>query len=255
MVAHDAGMSSPIRIERDQRVFILTGAGISAESGIATFRDAGGLWEKIRFEDVASPEAWARDPELVWRFYSERRSQGEVCQANPAHRALAKLERDLGDRLFLCTQNVDDLHERGGSKNVVHMHGELYKTRCEDETCPRGRAVAAVEDRALYMDASAHRACEVCGATLRPHIVWFGEVPFELDRIAAALEAADVFVTIGSSGAVYPAAGFVARVRRRQDGKARAIYVGPERPDNASSFDEIRLGKAGDVVPSLFAVA
>ncbi len=245
-------MNAPLRIGPRERAFILTGAGISAESGIATFRDAGGLWEKVRIEDVAAPEAWARNPELVWRFYSERRQQAETCEPNAAHRGLAELEARLGDRLFLCTQNVDDLHERAGSKAVVHMHGELYKSRCEDEACPRGRAIAAFSDHALYFDASAHRSCDVCGATLRPHIVWFGEVPLELDRIAAALEQADVFVTIGSSGAVYPAAGFVARVRAT--GRARTVYVGPERPDNADSFDEIRLGRAGDVVPSLFEV-
>ncbi|MFO0672687.1 MAG: NAD-dependent deacylase [Polyangiaceae bacterium] len=239
---------SPLVIGTETRVFILTGAGISAESGIATFRDANGLWEKHRFEDVASPEGWAEDPTLVWRFYSERRAQAATCRPNAAHLALSTLEAELGDRLFLCTQNVDPLHERAGSKRVVHMHGELMKTRCEDPVC----ALPPFEDTALYMTAREHKECPACGARLRPHIVWFGEVPFELDRIADALARADLFVTIGSSGAVYPAAGFVARVR--QLGRARTVYVGPERPDNASSFDEIRLGKAGDVVPSLFSV-
>lgn len=237
---------TPLVVGPSARVFVLTGAGISAESGIATFRDANGLWERHRFEDVASPEGWAHDPELVWRFYSERRAQAATCRPNAAHLALAALERSIGDRLFLCTQNVDPLHERAGSRDVVHMHGELMKTRCEDPAC----ALRPFEDTALYMTAREHASCPACGARLRPHIVWFGEVPFELDRIGDALLRADLFVTIGSSGAVYPAAGFVARAR--QIGRARTVYVGPERPDNASSFDEIRLGKAGDVVPTLF---
>ena len=237
---------SPLRQEPSTRVFVLTGAGISAESGIATFRDANGLWERYRFEEVASPEGWHAHPEVVWRFYGQRRAQAAGCKPNPAHRALAELERTLGERLFLCTQNVDDLHEQAGSPGVVHMHGELFKSRCE--ACAR----APFEDRSAH--ASVPR-CE-CGARLRPHIVWFGEVPFEMDRIAAALEACDLFVTIGSSGAVYPAAGFVSAVRaraRRGGRPARTVYVGPEEPDNAAMFDECRLGKAGDVVPRLFA--
>lgn len=229
----------PIAIEPGARVFILTGAGISAESGIRTFRDAGGLWEQYRFEEVASPQGWAAHPEVVWRFYAQRRAQAAGCEPNAAHRALARLEQALGDRLFLCTQNVDDLHEKGGSTRVHHMHGELMKSRCE--RC----------DRPPFDDRTAHERiprCE-CGARIRPHIVWFGEVPLGLDDIGDSLRACDLFVTIGSSGAVYPAAGFVAAVR----GRARTVYVGPEPPDNASAFDELRIGKAGDVVPRLFA--
>ncbi len=124
-------MTAPLRIGSTDRVFVLTGAGISAESGISTFRDAGGLWEKYRFEEVASPEGWAAHPADVWRFYAQRRAQAAGCEPNPAHRALAALERALGERLFLCTQNVDDLHEKGGSTRVHHMHGELFKSRCE----------------------------------------------------------------------------------------------------------------------------
>jgi NAD-dependent deacetylase len=225
---------------------VLTGAGISAESGIRTFRDANGLWEQYRFEEVASPEGWAADPELVWRFYGERRKQAATCQPNAAHRALADLERILGPRLFLCTQNVDDLHEKAGHGRVVHMHGELMKSRCESCSSPP------------FADATAHAVIPRCGcgARVRPHIVWFGEIPFEMDRIADELEACDVFVTIGSSGAVYPAAGFVSAVRARglRDGRiARTVYVGPEAPDNASMFDECRLGRAGEAVPVLFA--
>jgi NAD-dependent deacetylase len=225
-------------------VFVLTGAGISAESGIATFRDANGLWEKHPVEAVASPEGWARDAELVWRFYSERRAQAVTCAPNPAHTALAELERAIGERLFLCTQNVDPLHERGGSRNVVHMHGELLRSRCERCDLPD------FEDLKTYMTAREIPRC-ACGARIRPHIVWFGEVPFAMDVIADALARCTIFVTVGSSGVVYPAAGFVRAVRQRRG--VKAVYVGPEAPENAGVFDECRLGKAGEVVPALFA--
>jgi NAD-dependent deacetylase len=235
----------PIAVDPGARVFVLTGAGISAESGIRTFRDANGLWEQYRFEEVASPEGWAADAARVWRFYAQRRAQAATCEPNPAHRALADLERALGDRLFLCTQNVDDLHERGGHVGLVHMHGELMKSRCE--SC----------SRPAFADAVAHPAVPRCGcgARLRPHIVWFGEVPFEMDRIGRELDACDVFVTIGSSGAVYPAAGLVSavRARARRGAAVRTVYVGPEEPDNAAMFDECRLGRAGEVIPALFA--
>jgi NAD-dependent deacetylase len=227
-----------MKVGPTDRVFVLTGAGISAESGIRTFRAAGGLWESYRFEEVASPEGWARDPETVWRFYAERRVQAAGCEPNAAHRALAALERAVGDRLFLCTQNVDDLHEKAGSLHVHHMHGELYRSRCE--TCAR----APFEDRAA--SASVPRC--PCGGRIRPHIVWFGEVPFGMNRIAAELGRCSLFVTVGSSGAVYPAAGFAAAV----SGRARTVYVGPERPDNAEAFDDCRLGKATEVLPTLF---
>ncbi|HEY8086883.1 MAG TPA: NAD-dependent deacylase [Polyangiaceae bacterium] len=211
---------------------------MSAESGIRTFRDAGGLWESYRFEEVASPEGWAAHPEAVWRFYAQRRAQAAGCEPNAAHLALAELERAIGDRLFLCTQNVDDLHEKAGSKRLLHMHGELFKSRCE--ACAR----APFEDRVAHEGIP---LCD-CGARVRPDIVWFGEVPMGMDVIAGELARCDVFVTIGSSGAVYPAAGFVAAVR----GKARTVYVGPERPENAGAFDECVLGKAGEVVLGLF---
>jgi NAD-dependent deacetylase len=230
---------APLALAPGARVCVLTGAGISAEIGIRTFRDAGGLWEQYRFEEVASPEGWRAHPEVVWRFYGQRRAQAATCEPNAAHRALAALERALGDRLYLCTQNVDDLHEKAGTTRVHHMHGELFKSRCE--SC----------DRAPFDDRTSPEAIPrcACGARIRPHIVWFGEVPFGMDDIGPALDACDVFVTIGSSGAVYPAAGFVAAVR----GRAKTVYVGPEAPDNASAFDECRLGKAGDAVPTLFA--
>lgn len=235
--------ASPLRVAPGQRVFVLTGAGISAESGIRTFRDTGGLWEDQRVEDVATPEGFARDPALVWRFYSERRRQAAEVRPNPAHLALGELERQLGDRLLLCTQNVDHLHEAGGSTRVHHMHGELFVTRCE--RCDR----PPFHDEALYLERVP--LCDLCGARLRPHIVWFGEIPFGMERLQAALDVCDLFVTIGSSGAVYPAAGFVEQLSRRRS--VRTVYVGLERPSNARAFDEVRLGKAGEVVPGLFA--
>jgi len=232
-----------VEIGKKTRVFVLTGAGISAESGVRTFRDANGLWEQYRFEEVASPEGWAKDAALVWRFYSQRRAQVGTVKPNAAHVALAELERKIGDRLFLCTQNVDPLHERGGSTRVVHMHGELMKSRCE--ACDR----PPFDDEKTYEHEIARCAC---GARIRPHIVWFGEVPFFMEEIAEALSSSDVFVTIGSSGSVYPAAGFV---RAARASGARTVYVGPEEPDNARAFDECRLGKATEVVPTLFVTA
>jgi NAD-dependent deacetylase len=234
---------APLRLGPEDRVFVLTGAGISAESGIRTYRDAGGLWEQFRFEEVASPQGWRAHPEAVWRFYAQRRAQAAACEPNAAHRSLASLEDLVGDRLFLCTQNVDDLHEKGGSRRVVHMHGELFKSRCERCEEP-------------FVDRQPHGAIPscACGARIRPHIVWFGEVPFAMERIGTELARCDVFVTIGSSGAVYPAAGFVASVRAR-GASARTVYIGPEPPDNADMFDECRLGKASEVVPGLFGAA
>ena len=234
---------SPVAVSKRDRVFVLTGAGISAESGIRTFRDARGFWEEYRFEEVASPEGWARDAEVVWRFYSQRRAQALECTPNPAHLALAKLEEAIGDRLFLCTQNVDPLHERAGSRAVVHMHGELLKSRCE--SCDR----PPFDDARSYLSREAIPRC-ACGGRVRPHIVWFGEIPMEMARIEEALGRSTLFVTVGSSGAVYPAAAFVRAARARG---ARTIYVGPEEPDNAEAFDECRLGKAGEVLPGLFA--
>ena len=225
----------PIEL-RGRRVFVLTGAGVSAESGVPTFRDAGGLWEQHRIEDVATPEGFDRDPELVWRFYSERRRRLREVQPNPAHVALAKVPD-----LFLCTQNVDDLHERAGSSGVFHMHGELLSTRCS--RC----SLRPFRDEREYSEPP---VCESCGAWLRPAVVWFGEMPIGLGRIFAALEDCDLFVTVGSSGAVYPAAGFVSHLRTI--GRARCIYVGLEKPENAHSFDECRLGKAGELLPKLF---
>ncbi|MGA2449752.1 MAG: Sir2 family NAD-dependent protein deacetylase [Polyangiaceae bacterium] len=238
----------PLELSPSSRVFVLTGAGVSAESGFSTFRDSGGLWEKHRVEDVATPEGWVRDRSLVWQFYAGLRAQAGLAKPNSAHIALAALERAIGDRMFLCTQNVDDLHEKAGSRRVVHMHGELMKSRCERwPVCDRGPFEDACPSPSLPTCA--------CGAHVRPHIVWFGEVPLELDRIGDELDTCHVFVTIGSSGSVYPAAGFVSAVqarRRRGDRSPVAVYVGPEAPDNATRFDECRLGKACETLPTLF---
>ena len=187
-----------------RNLVVLTGAGISAESGISTFRDAGGLWETHRFEDLASPEGFARDPALVHRFYNLRRGQLAVVRPNAAHLALAALERGWAGRgeFLLVTQNVDDLHERAGSRDVLHMHGALRKLRCG--AC---EAVCVWE-----ADAGVGTLCPACGrvGAMRPDIVWFGEMPYHMPRIEAALARADVFCAIGTSGTVYPAAGFAA---------------------------------------------
>jgi len=230
-----------ISISSSDRVFILTGAGVSAESGIPTFRGAGGLWRNYRIEELASPHAWARDPRLVWEFYSMRRRVASSARPNPAHFALAKLEQRLPDQLFLCTQNVDNLHEQAGSKNVIHMHGELFKSRCD--SCPR----PPFDDAHLYEPPAELPRC-ACGGGIRPHICWFGEVPYELERIVRALDACTTFMAIGTSGVVEPAASFVAHVR----GRAKTIYVGPEEPANASAFTQCHLEKAGDALPQLF---
>ncbi len=227
------------------RVFVLTGAGISAESGLPTFRAEDGLWAGNRIEDVCTPEAWELNPGLVWQFYSARRAAGAAAQPNPAHFALAELEGRIGDRFFLCTQNVDDLHERAGSRRLVHMHGELNKAHCEDD-CGR----PPVEDHALYQDLAEVGHC-ACGARLRPHIVFFGEIPLEMERLEREIKRATLMVVVGTSGSVYPAASFVHWARRN---RARTVYIGPEPPLNAEAFTQVVEGKAGAVMPGLFAV-
>jgi NAD-dependent deacetylase len=223
------------------RLFLLTGAGISAESGIPTFRDADGLWRKYRIEEVASPHAWRRDPRLVWDFYSMRRRVASSAKPNPGHFALAALENALQDRFFLCTQNVDNLHEQAGSRRVLHMHGELFKSRCNSCCKP------PFDDTSLYESPADLPRC-TCGALIRPHICWFGETPFHLDRIFEALRDCTVFLAIGTSGTVEPAASFVSHVTSQ----ARSFYVGLEAPANSSIFDDCFLGKSGEVLPELF---
>ena len=232
-----------ISISPKDRVFVLTGAGISAESGLPTFRASDGLWAGNRIEDVCTPEAWERNPALVWEFYSARRAAGAKAEPNPAHFALVRLETQLGDRFFLCTQNVDDLHERAGSVRLLHMHGELTKAHCEND-CGR----PPVEDRTIYRSLAEVGRCP-CGGRLRPHIVFFGEMPLDMDRIQDEIAKATLMLVVGTSGSVYPAANFVHWAR--QNG-ARTVYVGPEAPLNAAAFTHVVEGKAGEVLPGLF---
>lgn len=225
-----------MQIAKDASIVILTGAGISAESGVRTFRDAGGLWEGHRVEDVATPEGFARDPGLVHTFYNARRRQLVEVSPNAAHFALAELERRWPGKVLLVTQNVDDLHERGGSRNLIHLHGELLKARCG--LCGSIQAWTA--------DLKAATPCPGCGATaMRPHIVWFGEMPFELPRIYGALERCGLFLAIGTSGLVYPAAGFVAAAER-----AWTVELNLERSGVADAFREHRAGPATETVPA-----
>ena len=231
-------------LEPDGRLFVLTGAGISAESGLATFRGSNGLWNGYRVEQVATPEAWQADPEMVWNFYSMRRRDALAAQPNPAHRALAALEQRLGERFYLCTQNVDDLHERGRSKRVHHMHGSLFQSRCE-------RCNQPFDDQATYEGAGQLPRCGTCGSAVRPHIVWFGEIPLDMDGIYSQLQRATVLLVVGTSGSVYPAAGFVNIANQLG---IRTVYVGPEEPSNAAAFDFVLLGTAVEVLPTLLKV-
>ncbi len=226
-------------------VFAMTGAGISAESGLPTFRAEDGLWAGYRIEEVCTPDAWRRNPAGVWDFYSARRASAWKAQPNAAHVALAGLEAKLGDRFFLCTQNVDDLHERAGSTRLLHMHGELAKSRCERE-CGR----PPVEDRNVYRSLDEVGRCP-CGGRLRPHIVFFGEMPLEMGQIQEQINRATVMVVVGTSGSVYPAASFVHWARQN---RARTVYIGPEPPLNAAAYTQIVEGKAGEVMPGLFEI-
>ncbi|MDE2434890.1 MAG: NAD-dependent deacylase [Sphingomonadales bacterium] len=221
-----------------RNIVILTGAGISAESGIDTFRGAGGLWENHRVEDVATPEAFARDPALVQRFYDIRRAAIQEKLPNAAHMALAGLDARWKGDLLIVTQNVDDLHERAGASRVLHMHGEHLKAWCT--SCDvRSHWRAPLADRP---------PCPVCGArTLRPDVVWFGEMPYRMDAIYAALRDADLFVSIGTSGAVYPAAGFV---RDARELGTRTLELNLERSQGSHWFEESRLGPASEIVPA-----
>ena len=220
-------------------IVILTGAGVSAESGLATFRGPDGLWEGHRVEDVATPEAFARDPALVHAFYDARRAKLGIVEPNAAHLALARLDAEWPGELLLVTQNVDDLHERAGSKRLIHMHGELVRgwcLRCNERFGWAGPMGEGAE-------------CPLCSATgrVRPDIVWFGEMPHEMDRIEEALQRCDLFVSIGTSGAVYPAAGFVQTARYCG---AKTLEMNFEPSLGSVFFDESRVGKAGGLVPA-----
>ncbi len=221
-----------------RNIVILTGAGVSAESGIGTFRDAGGLWEQHRVEDVATPEGFARDPDLVLRFYDQRRSHIQKAEPNPAHWALAHLDSSWSGDLLIVTQNVDDLHERAGAKRLIHMHGEHLNAWCT--ACnTRSRWRAPLADRP---------PCPSCGArALRPDVVWFGEMPYRMEEIEAALAHCDLFVSIGTSGAVYPAAGYVRTARHYG---AQTLELNMEPSQGSIHFDKSRMGKAGELVPA-----
>jgi len=222
-------------------IVILTGAGISKESGLDTFRDKDGIWAKVRLEEVATPEGYDANPAKVHEFYNHRRralKDPEVIP-NPAHLALARLEEAWGEGLLLVTQNIDDLHERGGSRNLIHMHGELLKVRCTE--CDH----VTFWDR----DLSILHDCPKCGehGSLRPDIVWFGELPYEMPRIERALSECDLFLSIGTSGNVYPAAGFV---RLANAGGARTVELNLEPSKGASLFEETIYGPASETVPA-----
>lgn len=220
-----------------KKIVVLTGAGISAESGLGTFRDTGGLWAKHRIEDVATPEGFSRNPQLVMDFYNARRAQAAKAAPNAGHMALAALERRFGGDLLVVTQNVDDLHEKAGSRNVIHMHGALKRALC-----------AACGHRwPAQMVMAPGDPCPACtrGAA-RPDVVWFGELPYQMDRISEALAQANLFASVGTSGNVYPAAGFVAEARRQG---ALTVEFNLEPSAVGGLFDDVRLGPASDTLP------
>lgn len=227
----------------DGPIVILTGAGISKESGIDTFRDKGGLWSKVSIEEVATPEAFARDPVKVHDFYNTRRRdlQRDAIQPNPAHAAIARLERAWPHPVLTVTQNIDDLHERGGAEHLIHMHGEIRKVRC--------RACRAVH--AWDADVTVETECPACGVAgdLRPHVVWFGEMPFAMDEIERAVEEAALFVAIGTSATVYPAAGFV--MLARENDCPVTLEMNMEETDGSGFFHHTIEGPAGETVPAL----
>ncbi len=227
-----------------QRIVVLTGAGISKESGLDTFRDAGGIWSRVSLEEVATPEGFRADPAKVQAFYNDRRRQllQTGVEPNPAHAALGRLERAFagdGRELLLVTQNIDDLHERGGARQVVHMHGELLRARC----------LHCGGDSAWTADIEPKSLCPTCGTAgrLRPHVVWFGEMPMEMERIYLTLAACDLFVSIGTSGNVYPAAGFVQEAR---SAGAHTLELNLEPSEGATLFAEARYGPASELVPA-----
>lgn len=221
-----------------KNIVVLTGAGVSAESGLATFRGPDGLWEGHRVEDVCTPEAYRRNPFLVHEFYDARRAKLGTVEPNAAHEALARLDAEWPGELLLVTQNVDDLHERAGSKRLLHMHGELARGWC-----------LACDDRFVWTGMMGESAtCPSCKTEgrVRPDIVWFGEMPYEMDRIEDALRRCDLFVSIGTSGAVYPAAGFVQTARYCG---ARTLEINLEPSLGSYMFEESRVGRAGELVP------
>lgn len=243
---------TPIPIDERTRVLVMTGAGVSAESGLPTFRDANGLWENHRVEEVASPEGFAEDPALVWRFYSLRRAAAQGVQPNPGHLALATLEARLGDNFLLATQNVDGLHQRAGNQRVVELHGSLFRTKCS--RCER----APFADTSIYVDGKLP-GCAECDAEgefalLRPDIVWFGEYldPMNLQRVEDFARASRgsrfVFLAVGTSGLVYPAAAMVTQAKQYG---AETWLVNADLAANSLKFDHFVLGKSGEILPRL----
>ena len=227
-------------MKRGDHVFVLTGAGISAESGIPVFQ--GTNWRGHSHYELANIEAWEHDPGLVWQYYSDRRAAAGNAQPNAAHQALAEFERSAAAGSFLlCTQNVDGLHEAAGSKEIVHIHGKLFESRCAAE-CGQ----PAFADRNTYSPDDLPRCG--CGALLRPNVCWFGEQPYQLDRVYQALERCSVFIAIGTSGSVQPVASFVTLLKRKPH-PATTIFLGLEEPANAHYFDEVHLGPAAKVTP------
>jgi len=234
-----------------QHIVILTGAGISAESGLGTFRDVDGLWAKYDLGEVATPQGFAQNPEFVHAFYNARRINLLEAKPNAGHDALARLECEAKATVTVVTQNIDNLHEQAGSTNVIHMHGELLKVRCH----------AAHHVMAWETDLDVNTPCPQCTeerrdatgvpeylGSLRPHVVWFGEFPMEMDRIYEALNACDLFLSIGTSGSVYPAAGFVEEVRSR--GRAHSAELNLEPSEGQSLFPEKIYGPATEVIPA-----
>lgn len=229
----------PPAVPQAPSLVVLTGAGISRESGLATFRESDGTWNRMRVEDVATPEAFQRDPDIVHDFYNARRAQLAQVVPNPAHRALARLEKERPGDVLIVTQNVDDLHERAGSLALIHMHGELKKARCD--AC--GAVLPWLDDL------ETGTRCPACGMKghMRPHIVWFGEMPLNMDDIGTALAGCDLFVSIGTSGTVYPAAGFV---QAALEAGARTVELNLEPSRGASLFEVSRYGVASTLVPA-----
>jgi NAD-dependent deacetylase len=229
-------------IQPEQSIVILTGAGISQESGLDTFRDEGGIWSKVRIEDVATPQAFARDPARVQGFYNARRKQlvNSNVKPNGAHLACARLEAEWGGEVMIVTQNIDNLHENAGSQNLIHMHGELLKARCRE----------CGETNVWEIDMGNGEACPNCSATgtLRPHVVWFGEMPLLMEEISELLGRCGLFMSIGTSGNVYPAAGFVQDARG--NGIAHTVELNLEPSEGASFFHETRYGQATELVPA-----
>ncbi|PKN73192.1 MAG: NAD-dependent protein deacylase [Candidatus Cloacimonetes bacterium HGW-Cloacimonetes-3] len=228
------------KLSPKDNIVVLTGAGISAESGIRTFRDSGGLWENHRIEDIATYSGFRKNPALVWEFYRKRWEQSKIAKPNAAHYALVELEHYFNDSFTLITQNVDGLHTKAGNLSVVEMHGSL--NRCYCTSCKHGLSMEEADAKQLIP------LCPICGSYLRPDIVWFGEIPISLFEIENSLKKCDVFIIIGTSGVVYPAAGFVMTAKLMG---AKTIAINLESPDNLTFLDEFYKGKSGDILPGL----